>query len=248
MLQMTVTTYNLRNGGNAKNRIHWAKLFEAVNPEIALFQETCHPEQYMPADFWQDVRPNPQWVEVRNTGWGSAIYVGSGSLKPISVPGYDGCVVGAEVRDFEWLPLKKKRLRIFSLHAPSPYRQSVNRILDFIATLPQDDDLIIGGDFNLSVGVRHPSEALLGQDLWLLRRLRREFGLMNCWQTANPNQDLPQTLRWSGNPTAHYHCDGLFVPASWYRYLDQSTVLNSPDWEALSDHNPVVASFSSSAN
>jgi hypothetical protein len=41
-----------------------------------------------------------------------------------------------------------------------------------------------------------------------------------------------------------YHCDGIFVPAAWYRYLDQREVLASPSWEALSDHNPVVASFS----
>jgi hypothetical protein len=91
--------------------------------------------------------------------------------------------------------------------------------------------------------VRHPDEKQQAQDLWLLERLRKEFGLMNCWQAANPNRNLPQTLRWSRDQATPYHCDGIFVPAAWYRYLDHCEVLASPLWEELSDHNPVVASF-----
>ena len=72
----------------------------------------------------------------------------------------------------------------------------------------------------------------------------REFGLISCWQAANPNRDLPQTLRWSRDQAIPYHCDGIFVPDAWYRYLDQCEVLASPLWEELSDHNPVVATFS----
>lgn len=60
---------------------------------------------------------------------------------------------------------------------------------------------------------------------------------------ANPNEDLPQTLRWSRNKTLPYHCDRIFVSASWYRYLDRCEVLDSPTWELLSDHSPVVATL-----
>lgn len=155
----------------------------------------------------------------------------------------DGSLVGVEVEGFSWLPVQNRRLRIFSIHAPEPYKSSVNRILDWISSLPDDADVIIGGDFNLTVGVRHSSEGRKDDDLWLLERLRKEFGLMSCWQAANPNRDLPQTLRWSKNKVTSYHCDGIFVPSSWYRYLDQCEVLASPEWESMSDHNPVVATF-----
>lgn len=242
--QMTIATYNLRNGGNANNRIHWAKLFDEVSPDIALFQESSSPEQYLPAGSFQGDRTKALWSKTKETDWGSAIYLGSGTAKPISVPGFEGWVVGAEVEGLEWFPLKNKTLRIFSIHAKEKYQQSISQILDLIATLPDDSDLIIGGDFNLTVGVRHPSEALQEKAPSFLKRLRQEFGLISCWQAANPNRDLAQTLRWSRDKTASYHCDGLFVPASWCRYLDKSEVLSSPDWEPLSDHNPVVASFS----
>jgi endonuclease/exonuclease/phosphatase family metal-dependent hydrolase len=66
---------------------------------------------------------------------------------------------------------------------------------------------------------------------------------MSCWQAANPNRDLPQTLRWSPNREAKYHCDGMFVPAPWYGNLARSEVLSAPIWDELSDHNPVFAEF-----
>lgn len=60
---------------------------------------------------------------------------------------------------------------------------------------------------------------------------------------ANPNQDLPQTLRWSNNKTTPYHCDGIFAPISWYPYLDSAEVIAEEGWDSLSDHNLVTALF-----
>ena len=37
---------------------------------------------------------------------------------------------------------------------------------------------------------------------------------MSCWQAANPGGPLAQTLRWSANREAPYHCDGIFVPSA----------------------------------
>ena len=76
-----------------------------------------------------------------------------------------------------------------------------------------------------------------------MARFQREFGLMNCWQMAHPNQDLVQTLRWSNDKTKPFHCDGIFASAHWYRFLDGAEVISGEDWDRLSDHNPVVASF-----
>lgn len=244
---MKIATYNLRLGGKADQRIHWTQIFEVGNPDILLLQETCHPQQYVTGEFWESHQHQMRWVNVGNNAWGSAVFVRSGSVQPIEVPDFEGNVVGVEVAEFAWTPLRGRTLRIFGVHAPAPYKPSINRLLDWVATLPDDADLIIGGDFNLTVGARHPAEASKDQDLWLLKRLRQEFGLMSCWQAANPNRNLAQTLRWDRDRGTPYHCDGIFVPAAWYRYLDQCEVLSSPMWEELSDHNPVVATFGEAA-
>ena len=240
---MRIVTYNLRFGGKAGQRIHWNQVFQEVNPDIFLVQETCNPQRYLSDQCWKQYGSQIQWVKIDGRTWGSAVFVRSGKLKLITIPDFTGCLVGVEGHESQWSARTGRSLRIFSLHAPTPYKKSVNQFLDFVATLSNDCDLIIGGDFNLTTGKRHPSERLQDNTLWLLERLRKKFNLMSCWQMANPNEDLPQTLRWSRNKTHPYHCDGIFVPASWYRYLDRCEVLASPTWEQLSDHNPVVATL-----
>jgi endonuclease/exonuclease/phosphatase family metal-dependent hydrolase len=243
---MNIASYNLRFGGKASNRVHWREIFNAANPDIFLAQETCSPERYLTSEQSDRYRDRIYWANVDRMVWGSAVFVRSRCVKPIEVPHYSGCVAGVEAIGFAWRGLNGRRLRVFSLHVPAPYKRPMNEILDFIASLPDADDCdhVIGGDFNLTTGVRHPTEKRQVHDLWLLERLRREFNLMNCWQVANPNRDLPQTLRWGRDKTEPYHCDAIFAPAGWYRHLDGCEVLSSPHWDALSDHNPVVARFS----
>jgi len=75
-------------------------------------------------------------------------------------------------------------------------------------------------------------------------RLADEFGLVNCWQAANPDQPLHQTLRWTNDRTIPFHCDGLLVPKAWKDRLVSCIVLSGDEWDRLSDHNPVLACFS----
>jgi hypothetical protein len=77
----------------------------------------------------------------------------------------------------------------------------------------------------------------------ILDRLVQEFGLVSCWQAAHPNRPLAQTLRWSADRHPPYHCDGIFVPRSWLDRLVSCRVIRGSRWNALSDHNPVVAEF-----
>src|SRR5262249_56764854 len=109
-------------------------------------------------------------------------------------------------------------LRAFSVHAPlrGSYHRAVGEILDMIAAYAGGGGLVIGGDFNIGIGERHPSErrTTSAADRAIQRRLREEFGLLNCWEAANPGVPLAQTLRWSNAPDVPYHCDGLFVPRS----------------------------------
>lgn len=69
---------------------------------------------------------------------------------------------------------------------------------------------------------------------------------MNCWQALKPKMILPQTLRHQFREDCPcFHLDGLFVPATWLRHLEDCRVLNGPEWrgEGYSDHFPVVATF-----
>lgn len=139
------------------------------------------------------------------------------------------------------------RLRIFSIHAPNKdgYQQAVQSILNGIAELRDGCDLVIGGDFNLTVSRRHESERpqTCAADLAIQARLRDEFGLINCWQTAHPDEPLTQTLRFNRDTETPYHCDGIFVPKSWTDRLQKCVVVSGEDWNRMSDHNPVMAEF-----
>ncbi len=240
---MKIAAYNLRAGGRRGDRVHWQRLLDTFDPDILLMQETLHPAEYLSPAFYRANARRIHWFPAAGRKWGSAIFIHSGRLKPLPLPLHHGSVVAAEVTGGDWSRFTGRPLRIASLHVPAPYKRPMNEILDFFATLGSRHDLILGGDFNLAVGVRHASESIPSDPPWLLRRLRREFNLLSCWQAVHPNRDLAQTLRWTGNPAAPYHCDGVFVPAAWYRYLDDCQVIAGPAWDALSDHNPVVVTL-----
>lgn len=118
-------------------------------------------------------------------------------------------------------------------------------ILDEIKKVAEGREIIIGGDFNLTVSNWAGSERPVSkQYLAIQARLADEFGLLNCWQSANLDQPLCKTLRWTGNRTIPYHCDGLFVLKAWKDRLQSCSVLAGEEWNRLSDHNPVLATFS----
>ena len=179
--------------------------------------------------------------------WGSAVYVKGHKPSKLDLQHFGGNVVGVEVHGFSWPNPDGCRLRIFSIHAPDKggYQQAVHSILDGIADVRDGCDLVIGGDFNLTVSERHESEPVqtCEADLAIQARLRDEFSLINCWQTAHPGEPLAQTLRWNGNKETPYHCDGIFVPASWKEHLQKCLVTSDDKWDKMSDHNPVVAEF-----
>ena len=244
-----IATYNLRFGGRANNRVHWQKLIAIASPKILLLQETLPPHEYFPQQKYQALASQIHWHAVDGRKWGSAVYISQGSVTPLAPlsEALAGWVCAVKVDNFgECMPTDKS-LYIYSVHAPSvksSYVKQVNSILDAIQTqAPKNADIVIGGDFNLTVGFRHPSETLQQSQPRIMKRFRRELGLMNCWQMANPNQNLPQTLRWSKDKMSPFHCDGIFTPAAWYRQLESAEVLSNQEWDDLSDHNPVVATF-----
>jgi endonuclease/exonuclease/phosphatase family metal-dependent hydrolase len=241
---MNLVTYNLRSGGTG--RVHWSRIIEEHDPDIFLVQETAAPQEHLSHPLLAEASDRCAWKKVEGRRWGRAIYSRRGEIRSVELPDFHGHVVGMNVAETEW-PVGPGPLRIFSVHAPvrGTYQRAVNQILDMIADHAGGCDLVIGGDFNLCISASQPVENRRTSvaDLAIQRRLRKEFGLVNCWQEANVGLPLAQTLRWSNAPEIPYHCDGLFVPESWACHLRTCEVVSSPKWDRLSDHSPVVARF-----
>lgn len=246
---MKIVTYNLHYGGKTGEGNHWERIMDEFSPDLVLAQESFNPEDYFPTDQFARKTQSAIWAPVP-AKWGSAIIATRHELTPIVVPGFEGWVAGGRIAEFS-IGGVAKPLSVFSIHTPSPgpYEKKVNDILDCIQNIAGDSDMIMGGDFNITTAVRHPSEGIENRglintktELAMIDRLRKEFGLVNAWQAIHPNRNLPQTLRWTGNKNEPYHCDGIFIPHSWLRYLESCEVA-SEGWSEMSDHNPIVATF-----
>jgi hypothetical protein len=242
---MNTATYNLRKGGAA--RTHWATLIEQHAVDLLLLQESYPPDIHLPPLMFPAARERAVWDMVESNGWGSAIFSRDGSLEPIAVPGFPGWVVGAEISGAAWQSGRSEATCVFSIHAPSrvgSYSKQVNKLLDAIGQVAAGREIILGGDFNLTISPGLETDRPVSKaDRAIQARLADEFQLLNCWRAANLAEPLQQTLRWSSNKTIPYHCDGLFVPRSWQARLQSCCILTGDDWNRLSDHNPVVATF-----
>ncbi len=248
---MKIATYNLRHGGKAK--VHWSRLLDDFSVDLLLVQESYHPEEHLLPLLRPEAKRSSVWEKLPNDKikWGSGIYSTSGKLTPITVPGFVGSVVGAELDCPNWLAGPDTSILVFSIHAPTnkiSYVRNVNFILDEISKIASDRPIILGGDFNLTITKHRPSDAkkTKASEKNIHARLREEFGLFNCWDFTNPDIPLTQTLRWSMDRSNAYHCDGIFFPNSWADHIESCKVLQGDDWTALSDHNPIIAEFSSS--
>jgi exonuclease III len=242
---MRIVTYNFLRAGSLKRSGHWPRLIRKLKPDLVFAQE-CRPPADSPGErFRHDGRDAFAWQAAGSRGWGSGLFARSASLIRIAIPGYEGWVVGGEIRNTAWSP---RRLIVFSIHGPAGergYIRTMHDILDRVAPFRSQADIVLGGDFNVVVGYRERDDRIrfLRGERELLDRLAGEFDLISCWQTANPGRRLAQTLRWMGDPKAPYHCDGIFVPRSWLPRLLSCRVVCGSRWIRLSDHNPVVAEF-----
>jgi endonuclease/exonuclease/phosphatase family metal-dependent hydrolase len=242
---MKIAAYNILKGGS--QRVHWAKLIEEHSVDLLLVQESYAHDEHLPPHRYPNARLQSVWEMVEQNGWGSAVFSRTGSVRPVAVAGFSGWVVGAKLRGAFWQAEFADPLLVFSVHTPSraeSYHKQVNKLLDAIRKVAGGREVVIGGDFNLTVSNWSGSERPVRKpELAIQARLADEFGLVNCWQEANPDRPLPQTLRWTGDRTVPYHCDGIFVPKAWKDRLQSCVVLAGDEWVRLSDHNPVVAQF-----
>ena len=231
---MRIVTWNLRHGAGGAT---WSRLQTDLHADVVLLQEATATPDHAEAI----------WEKVPDGRWGSAVVTALGATRPILIQGYEGWVVGAEV-DSELGPLA-----VFSVHAPtstatyprSHYTDEVVTILGLIREAVRPGvHLVVGGDFNFTLGERHAGEALKtsGRDRRALAAIA-DAGLVSCWAASHPDQPLPQTLRWSRDKapgkTTPYHCDGILVPQSWSAWV--TCDIHAEERYAVSDHNPVSA-------
>lgn len=235
---MKIATWNL---GHRVAALAWQDVLPLEDFDLVLLQEAT-----------EAAAEGLYWQSGSELNWGSAVYCRTGELREVRVPGYEGWVVGGELSG-ALVPDPEKPLYVFSLHAPSSrksqprgsYVSEVRSILSWLrGNLPEDAALIIGGDFNFtSLGERREHEEV--QTTAAERKALADFtdaGLVSAWAAAHPAADLPQTLRWTGNPKRPFHCDGVLIPRSWANGVE-AEVLTSPKVEAMSDHNPLVVTL-----
>jgi len=239
---MRIITYNLQFGGSGNS--HWSRVFDDFAPDIFLVQETYDPIEHLPPLLHGNLYRDACWKCVEGVNWGSAVCVRGKNARRLELPDFPGHVVGVEVDGSAFSISDGRPIRFFSVHAPDRggYQRAVNSILDMIGANRGEGDLVIGGDFNLTVGERHETEKAKtsDDDLAILARLREEFGLVSAWQVANAGVPLSQTLRWFRDKIKPYHCDGIFIPQNWTSRVRSCTVVSGPEWDKMSDHNPVM--------
>lgn len=192
---MKIAAYNILKGGS--QRVHWVRMIQDHDVDLLLVQESYAHHEHLPPLLYPDAGKQAVWERAEKNGWGSAVFSRTGSMKPVAVPHFSGWVVGTEIRGASWQAKTADPLLAFSVHAPSKgeaYWKQVNKLLDEIKKVAGRREIVIGGDFNVAVSNwSGPERPTCKQDSLIQARLAEEFGLLNCWQTANPDQPLCQT-------------------------------------------------------
>ena len=160
---MKIVSYNLRAGGTGC--VHWQEIIERYSPSALLVQESFPPKEHLPAKPHEETEACSVWAPASNANgnrkWGSGAYIPNCSANPIRLPKFNGWVVGAEIVGWKESPANSEKTLFFSLHAPGhmgSYQKVVNEILDCLLTFREDAEIVVGGDFNLTVSERHESE------------------------------------------------------------------------------------------
>src|SRR5262245_53721954 len=159
---LRIVAYNFLSGGSKNRTGHWSRSVRGLAADLLLAQECRLPQDSVGERF----RPCPQdgllWEPAGTSRWGSAVLARSSRLTPITLPGYPGWIVGGTLEGMSWTGAGAPPVRVFSLHCPvgeRGYVRTLHEILDRLAPLAENADMILGGDFNVAVGHRQPTES-----------------------------------------------------------------------------------------
>jgi endonuclease/exonuclease/phosphatase family metal-dependent hydrolase len=236
-----VVSANLQHGRGANLQPNaWTYLLNELHADLVCAQESRRPAEY-------GLHPSllQLFVSAKDRDWGSAVLATRGELAPIEFQSLSGSVVTGFLRT--QIGGVNREVDVYSIHiggkGEREYLKNTTSALE--RTTRGTRHRIVAGDFNVTVARRRPEEHLSNSDgeLRLLAMIEEEFGLVNAWASCNPTKPLAQTLRWSGNPKAPHHCDGIFVDRSLLPYVVAAEVHESATWRRMTDHNPVVVDF-----
>src|SRR5580693_6149148 len=137
--RLRLVAYNFLSGGSAKRAGQWSRILRTLKPDVVFGQE-CRPPEECPGDRFRPAAGDsftwrPAAAACR---WGTGVLVRGGRIVPITVPQYDGWVVGGEVRCAAW---SERPVRIFSVHGPAGergYIRTMNEILDRVLRVRED--------------------------------------------------------------------------------------------------------------
>lgn len=216
----------------------WQVVARDHDADLVLLQEATKPQSN---SVWH-------WEAVLPQLWGSAVIAMGGRLRRVEVPEYRGWVTGA--RWSRGTQASVEEVYVFSIHSPTHHKEAPRKsyvreartIVDRINTaVPRDAPLVIGGDFNFaSLGERVDGErrATDPSEQKALDEFRTQ-GFLVAWRDLHPAAPLPQTLRWTGDRTTPFHCDGYLVRGLEASRLTCEVLLNE-QCDAVSDHRPVT--------
>jgi endonuclease/exonuclease/phosphatase family metal-dependent hydrolase len=240
---MRLVSWNLDRGRAADA---WQALARDHGADLVLLQEATKPQS---DSVWH-------WEAVLPQLWGSAVVAMDGQLKRVEILEYRGWVTGA--RWFRKTKASVEEAYVFSIHSPTHHKEAPRKsyvreartIVDrIIMSVPSDAPLVIGGDFNFaSLGERVDGErrATDPSEQKALDEFRAR-GFLVAWRDLHPAAPLPQTLRWTGNRTTPFHCDGYLVRGLEGSRLTCEVILNE-QCDAVSDHRPVTLVYAIGAS
>jgi exonuclease III len=244
MVSLRVTSYNMRQGGSHE---HWSRILSATEPDLLLVQETKDPTTFS-GDLLEPLNlRGVLWHSAAQNRWGSALFYRGGEVAEIPIPGFQGWVAGGEAK------INGEAAYLFSVHLPpsaGSYLKTAHRLMDELAPIIGGTTCVIGGDWNFTACLRDPGDPRGHKrgEPEFIHRMADDFGLVPSWRLAHPDGELPQTLRWTGDPRTPYHCDGIFVPSGLSGRPMRAQVHSGTPWLNLSDHNPIEVEWDGPLN
>jgi endonuclease/exonuclease/phosphatase family metal-dependent hydrolase len=151
------------------------------------------------------------------------------------------------------VPIAVEGPRAFTLFAvwtlgkqAKPYVEAAALAIDMYEPAFASSPVVMMGDFNSnSIWNKHHPPTL--NHAAMVGRLER-LGLVSAYHYhrrlehgAEPKLD--HTFYLYGHEDKSYHIDYCFLPRSWAKEIDQVSIGNFNDWQAHSDHRPLIVSL-----
>lgn len=222
---MKILTWNMGYPfHSARHSEAWEYLLGELDPDVALLQET------VPSDELEE-SGRILWKVAKGTPFGSAIYLRSGELNPVTFGSYPGKFIAAEVTQLNLL--------LISIHAPIDgygyIMPNLQPIFDAVKKITKSKRFVVGGDLNA---------ARLWDEIGGTNHHRKFFqnidksGFYDCvWNTHG--REI-QTFFGKGvkNP---FQNDHLFIDESSKDRLKSCEILEYKEpLNLFSDHVPIV--------